>query len=236
MRRLACLVLPFALSFAAPVSALEARFEVRYGILHVADVTVLATEGAQDYAAEGHVVTTGLVGLLREVHLDLSVEGTRQGDSLRPRHYRGDVDTGRRQIQSELAYDAGVPRILALAPPEPAHPWDIAAADQGGTLDPMSALYTLLRPRAETPCGQVLDLFDGRRHSRLRVEAAHVSGDAAQCSGAYIRVGGYSPTELQDYQALAFSLDYQRDADGDWQLARIVTHTPYGRMRVIRQF
>ena len=46
MRRLACLVLPFALSFAAPVSALEARFEVRYGILHVADVTVSATEGA----------------------------------------------------------------------------------------------------------------------------------------------------------------------------------------------
>ena len=234
--RLARLALLLTLGLAVPASALEARFEVRYGILHVADVTVSASEDAQSYAAEGHVVTAGLVGLLRSVHLDLSVQGRRQGETLDPQHYRGDVDTGRRQIQSELAYTDGVPRILALAPPEPAQPWDIDAADQGGTLDPMSALYSLLRPRPEVPCGQVLELFDGRRHSRLRVDAAHVSGNDAQCSGAYIRVGGYSATELQDYQALAFSLDYRRDAGGDWQLTRIVTHTPYGRMRVLRQF
>ena len=189
-----CIPLSLALiACTAPAQAFEARFEVRYGPLRPAEVTLSATETAQGYTAEGHVASSGVVGLLRPFHFDLQAEGTREGDSLRPGRFVGDLDTGRRQHRVTMTYDAGVPRIEAIAPEEAPTDWTLDPATQGGTLDPLSALYRLARPQQGAPCNRVIDLFDGRRRSRLRLEVPRINSRAAQCDGAYERVAGYAP-------------------------------------------
>jgi len=232
-----CIILTLALiTGSAPAQAFEARFEVRYGPFRPAEVTLSATEDAQTYAAEGHVASAGLVGLLRAFHFDLQVEGGHDGDSLVPGRFTGDLDTGQRQHRVIMTYHDGVPQIDAIAPDEAPTGWTLDPATQGGTLDPLSAFYLLTRPEhAEAPCGRAIDLFDGRRRSRLRLETAHFNTRAAQCDGAYERIAGYSPDDLQDYRTLPFSLTYRRDGDGLWQLTRVVTQTPYGRMRINRE-
>lgn len=219
----------------APALATEARFEVRYGPFRPAEVTLSATGDAQSYAVEGHVASSGVVGLLRAFHFDLRAEGARDGDSLVPGRFAGDLDTGRRQHRVTMTYDAGVPRIEAIAPEEPPTGWTLDPATQGGTLDPVSALFLLAHAQPDVPCDRVIDLFDGRRRARLQLEPARANARAAQCDGAYQRVAGYAPEELRDYRALPFTLTYRRDDDGLWQLTRIVTQTPYGRMRINRE-
>ncbi len=214
---------------------LDTAFEVRYGLFHIADVTLAAHQDPSAYRVTGVVTSAGLVRYVRDFHFDLSVEGGHDGVVFRPAHYVGDMDTGRRQVQVEMLYPQDTPEILRIAPEEPTGPWTIAAADQTGAVDPLTALYRVIRPRLRDElCGWAVDLFDGRRRSRLTLDPAQPRGDTITCVGAYQRVAGYAPAELADYTALPFALVFQPDTGDEWHLTRMVTQTPYGRMRIVR--
>jgi len=213
----------------------ELQFEVRYGLFHIADIAMQARETPQAYAVTGQVVSAGLVHLLRDFHFDLSVVGLRDGDTPRPRHYVGDADTGHRRVEVEMRYPNDVPTLVRIAPAEPPGPWVIEPAEQVGTVDLMTALYRIVRPRGvETLCDWSVELFDGRRRSRLLLDAPHHEDGRVICTGAYQRIAGYPPDDLQDYRSLPFQLTFAPFDGRNWQLARIVTQTPYGRMRIIR--
>lgn len=228
---------PGANTCAPPCARLDAWFEVRYGPFHLADITLSAHETTRTYAAEGHVASAGLIRLIRDFHFDLSVTGTRHEAAFQPDHFVGDLDTGRRSVQVEMTYPGGVPTILSIAPPEPPGPWRIEATDQTGTIDPLTALYRITRPRALPDlCDWSTDLYDGRRRARLTLAPAQSDHDLMRCQGTYQRVAGYSPDELRDYQVLAFELWFAPTATSEWQLTRAATHTPYGVMRINRTF
>ena len=215
--------------------AMMAAFEVRYGLFHIADIAVTANEDAESYEATGRVTGAGLVRYVRDFHFDLAVQGHRSGGTYAPSLYHGDADTGRRQVQVDMRYQQGAPEILRIAPPETPGPWSISAADQTGTDDPLTALFRVIRPRPrEALCGWSVDLFDGRRRARLTLDPPQTEGDSITCDGTYQRVAGYSPIELADYTALPFALVFQSDTGEDWHLTRMVTQTPYGRMRILR--
>lgn len=213
------------------------RFDVRFGLFHPAAVTLHIREDGTLYAADGVVVSTGLVSVLRDFHFDLSVQGQWDTGAPQPDHYVGDADTGRRQVQVEMRYASGLPTVLRLAPDEPPQRWSLNAADQAGAVDPLTALYRMARPQPRAGlCGWSMQTFDGRRRVRVSLDAAQQSGDAVVCDGAYLRLAGYSPADLAERLSYPFTVRYQTDDSGQWQLTRVDLQTPYGRMRMIRQF
>ncbi len=225
-------------AIAQPTQPVTLRFDVRYGPFRPARLRLDIRETAQTYAATGEVRSRGLLGLLRPFYFDLRVEGQRAGDTLRPGTYRGNMDTGWRQVQVRMRYVDGLPEIQSIAPDEPRRPWSVNPADLAGTVDLMSALYRVARPQPRAGlCGWSLDTFDGRRHARIQLDAAPPDPDAGRvtCQAAYLRVAGYAPGDLADRRSYPFTLTYAEDPAGLWQLAQAVAQTPYGRVRLLRQ-
>ena len=229
---------PMALAAQTPF---EARFDLRYGPFRIAEARIAGQIDTATYSAEGNVRSAGIVDLLRAFHFDLSATGIRPdtaGDdgAFVPDHYVGDADTGRRQVQVVMHYVDHVPVIERIAPNEPARPWSLSPDEQAGTVDPLSAVFRIVYPRADrAPCGWSVEIFDGRRRGELALAAPHVSGDTARCDGQYRRTAGYSPDDMAERDGYALSLEYHRDGAGLWQLHEVVTQTPYGRMRILRQ-
>lgn len=213
----------------------QARFEARYGPFRIADLTLTATEDDTRYSAAGTVLRTTLISLIRDFHFDLRVEGRRNGADFTPDRFFGDLDTGHRQVRVEMHYDRGVPVIDRLAPEEPQRAYSLEAANQGGTVDMLTALFRVARPRPVAElCGWSVDLFDGRRRSRLVLEPARTQDGESRCQGEYRRLAGYAPQDLEDYDHMPFVVTFRPDAAGNWLLTRIDTQTPYGRMRILR--
>ena len=217
--------------------SLTARFDVRFGPLRVAEIVIAMTETDSAYAAAGRVTGAGLAGAFGNIHFDMAAEGRRDGARLLPLIYREDVNTGRRASRVTLAYEDGQPVIVSALPVRAARDWDIDPADQTDTIDPMSALYRLARPRPLAPlCGWSVAVFDGRRRSSLTLDAAEGTGDSVVCEGRYTRRAGFPPEAMAERRVFPFTAEYSRGPDGDWRLTRMVAQTLYGRVRIIGRF
>lgn len=226
-----------ALAIAPAVSAQEQwsmRFDVRYGPLRAARVLVDARQDARSYSIRGQAQSTGIVGLIRDFHFDLAADGARVGDAYRPAFFIGDIDTGWHETRVEMQYPGGVPRVLTLAPEEPVEHWTLDPTRQAGTLDPLSALLTLIRPRPRDElCGVTVETFDGRRRGRVSLAEPVEDRGALVCAGLYRRLAGFSPEDMADYDRMPFTVVFEQSDAGSWHLTRAVTQTPYGRMRLV---
>lgn len=235
-----CGLVALGITFACGPGAAETEsvhlFEVRFGVFRPAEITLQSAESPETYSAAVHVASAGIIGLLREFHFDLSVQGHRNSGEFWPDHSIGDADTGHRQVQAEMRYVNGTPTIVTIAPPEAHQPWSIDAADQTGTVDQLTALYRIVRaqPRAEV-CDWSVDVFDGRRRARVVLDPASLVDGKLVCNGAYIRTAGYSPDDLAARSSYSFSVSYEPTETGEWWLTGAETQTPYGRMRILRQ-
>lgn len=216
---------------------LTARFDVRFGPLRVAEIVIAATETGDAYAAAGRVTGAGLAGAFRDIHFDMAAEGRRDGPHLVPLTYREDVNTGRRASRVALRYVDGLPVVVSALPVRATRDWDIDPAEQPGTIDPMSALYRLARPRplAEL-CNWSVAVFDGRRRSSLSLDVAEADGASLLCEGRYARIAGFPPEAMAERGVFPFTAEYRRLPDGDWRLTRVVAQTLYGRVRIIGRF
>lgn len=217
--------------------SLTARFDVRFGPLRVAEIVIAMTESETAYATAGRVTGAGLARAFRDIHFDMSAEGRREGPQLLPLAYREDVNTGRRASRVALRYVDGLPVVVSALPVRAARDWDIDPADQTGTIDPMSALYRLARPRplAEL-CNWSVAVFDGRRRSSLTLDAAEADGESLLCEGRYARIAGFPPEAMAERGMFPFTAEYSRLPDGDWRLTRVDAQTLYGRVRIIGRF
>ena len=154
-----------------------ARYQIRFGPLRVAEAILQANETGDSYAAAGRVTSAGLAGAFREIRFDLASEGLIEASGLRPLAYREDVNTGRRLSEVALGYENGFPTILhALSLTDPG-PWALDPARQSDTIDPMSALYMIARPRGfDALCDWSILVFDGVRRSSITLGPVVLGG------------------------------------------------------------
>lgn len=204
----------------------QMRFDIRLGALKVGHLGVAANETDQTYAVRAQFQDTGLVGILVGIRFDAHAQGTRLGTSLIPRKYEENVDTGRRQSLTRLQYDAGLPQVLGDTPTSPLL---IALEDQRGTVDPLTALYTVLRS-GPAPCDKNIPVFDGRRRSLLSLGPMR----EGQCSGNYRRIAGYSDAEMRERASFPLTLRFT-GAEGRSHLVEAKVDTLWGPATLTRQ-
>ncbi|MEO1313784.1 MAG: DUF3108 domain-containing protein [Pseudomonadota bacterium] len=224
VRRLAALCLG-ALVAATPVLGNgDARqsYTISVAGLRVGTMEMAVNTSGSRYTARGKVTGGGLVGVFVNVSFDGTASGSMRGDgSLMPASYRATSGSGRKAQSVDMKYAGGTPTGASFSPPRrPAKPWDVAPPSQGGTLDPISAAYDILRDRpVGTACGRSIRIFDGARASQIRIGARRDDGALSSCAGVYSRGAGFSPKRLEEQRDFRFVIYYDRSA-GEMQVTR----------------
>ncbi|WP_162685560.1 DUF3108 domain-containing protein [Roseovarius amoyensis] len=185
------LLLPFAGSAGEQSSM---RFDVRLLGLRAGVIEIGANVTNGGYAARSHFKTAGLVGVLRRLRANVTVQGMVAGGDLRPHDYTEAIDDGRRVTDVHVRFAPGQPRLVAGDTGSSAPPADTSGLRNA--IDPLTLLYIALRdqPRDEV-CRFKADVFDGHRHAVITLDRRRAEGDAIVCDGAYRRVAGYSEIE-----------------------------------------
>lgn len=241
---LPALLLTLALGAAAPAQAErqdEGQFDVHLGGFRVGLVALSGYQNATRYRAEARIESAGLAGLLRRVRYDARAEGEVVAGRFAPLRYEEDADTGRRQSRSVMEYVGGVPRIVLYESNRESEPRGepLDPAEQGGTLDPMTALYLMLRdvPGEET-CRLAFEMFDGRRRSLMRFDAASASpaeDGTLTCAGEYRRIAGFPMRDMGEMAVFPFEVTYAPAEGGDRRVMRVRIETLYGTAVLLRR-
>jgi hypothetical protein len=180
--------------------------------------------------------STGLLRLLADIRYDAQVQGARAGMRFSPVRYREEANTGQRQQSAEMVWSRGVPVVENVAPPQEPRPEDLDPATQRGTVDPLTALWTVLRDvPAEKACTATSDVFDGRRRSKLRLHSPQPEGEAILCSGEYRRVAGFADWEMADRVSYPFSVRMEPNGNGLMQVTKVSVDSTYGQVQLVRR-
>jgi hypothetical protein len=232
MPRLFPVMLSIALVWAAApaLAQVEARFDVLFRGLTVAEITLVSRETGPAYALAGRVRSTGLAGVFARVRFQLQAEGVLAGTVPRPRRYAEDVDTGRRVSTVEISFAGDAPQILRQAPPP--GPGSVPPADAAGTVDPLSALWHVVRGGA-APCGWRMAVHDGARRSEIALGRSSGAGPVT-CEGAYTRIAGFPPEDMAERATFPFTATYAAQG-GAFVLTEVAAMSLLGPIRIVRR-
>ncbi|PPB80645.1 uncharacterized protein DUF3108 [Albidovulum inexpectatum] len=237
--RTRALVAAIAMALGGPATGQEtfsAVFDLTLRGIHAGTLSVSGAIEGQSYAAAGVLKSGGLVALVRKVRYDARVQGTYRDGRFVPRQYVEDADTGKRKSRAVMDYVNGVPQLKKYDPPRKSRSGDIDPATQGGTVDPLTALFAALRdvPRAEA-CDLSLTLFDGKRRSQVRIGTPVTDGNGLRCNGEYRRLAGFSEKEMAEKTRFPFTMRLQPGPDGRMKVVEVSMDTIYGKGRLERR-
>ena len=189
------------------------------------------------YQATGSLEYTGLLAMITATKFTASASGTATDGLPRAAAYEENAALDEKRIKTTVAWDAtGTPTAVTITPPRDPRPYDIDPSAQKGTVDPLTALYTVLRDvPADRACNLALQSYDGRRLAAITVGAAQADGDGLTCAGEYRRVAGYSDKDMADGATFAFTLHLKPADGGMMQVDSVALDTVYGKARLKRQ-
>ncbi|MCP3968755.1 MAG: DUF3108 domain-containing protein [Rhodobacteraceae bacterium] len=211
-------------------------FHLKISGLRVGAVYLTSHANTDSYAVSGVIQSTGLVAAVRQFSFRGSAAGRVQGARLQPEHYQETADTGRRSSDALIEYSAGVPRVIHYNSTKEAGPDTPDPATQGGTLDPLSAIWALLRdvPRGSA-CALDVAIFDGRRRSRIWMVPAGKADGLPVCKGRYERLRGFTAREVSRHRKFDFRLSYSDAGGGMLRVERVAFDSSYGTAAIVRR-
>jgi len=213
-----------------------AVFDIDIRGLRAGTLSIAASENASSYAVSGRLASAGLVGMVRKVSYDATARGALRKGRFTPRSYTERADTGKRQSEAQMDYKSGVPQVKVQKPPMTPRPNDVDPATQGGSVDPLTALYATLRAVEKgEECKVSVNMFDGRRASSVTLSAPVADGDAVQCAGEYRRIAGFSEKEMAEKVRFPFILTYMPREDGRMHVVEVTMESIYGKARMVRR-
>jgi hypothetical protein len=241
-----CAALLAALLFlaATPSPAQEAQPQVEgaeYDLvttgITAATLGYSARQEGDRYIVTARFTSTGLLALLRRVRFEATSEGRLTQGTPRPDRYAAQAEVGRRAGQTVVDYTDGTPQLTVDEPPRTPADWQVDAATQGGTIDPISALFVTLRDAAPgTECNRSFRMFDGRRATELTVGPSSPGADGTlTCAGEYRRVAGYPPEDMAERTRFPFTLTLMPTTDGRLRVTEVTMDSLIGKARLIRR-
>ena len=221
------------LSGAEAARADQANFDFTVAGFQIGTVATSSSQSGSSFNATANVDATGLVGFFTSFFFHGTARGTVKADgTVVPARFEARSKSSRAMRDTTIDWTNGTPTKVSIVPPR-----DINAdpAEQGGTLDPVSTAFRLLRdaPKASV-CDVTVDMFDGSRRSRLKLGPARVAGSVLTCQGSYARMKGESLGSL-DKNTFPFTLTFAVGADGIARVQRIEAPTNFGTAVVARK-
>ena len=207
----------------------SAVFDLSLRGIRAGQLVMNGAEANGRYTAAGRLATTGIVAKIRKVSYEAASKGRVKGGKYTPSSYSEKADTGKRVSNATMSYKGGVPQVKAYEPKRDPKPYDVKASTQGGTVDPMTALYAAMRdvPKDQV-CALDVKMFDGRRRSQIKFSNPTPKGDGFTCDGEYRRLKGFSPEDLAERTKFPFTVTYTPTEGGEYQVQRISMTTLYG--------
>ncbi|HEY0276425.1 MAG TPA: DUF3108 domain-containing protein [Paenirhodobacter sp.] len=212
-------------------------FDFQLAGLSAGQLTIDGTIAGNAYNANGVMKTTGILGALRTLRYDSTVSGGYAQGRFTPLRMDEIAQRGSDRIEHAIVYRGNVPVSVTRNPPRKARATDVAAVDQGGTIDPLTALYAVLRDvdRAEA-CRFSSYLFDGSKRAQVVLSQPVAAGQGVTCTGEYRRIAGFSKSDMAEKPRFPFRLTYAPTPDGQrLRVVSIDTDTILGKGRLIRR-
>lgn len=225
---------------AGPVNAADqdqaGTFSIHLGPLQIGGMVYALRQSGGRYAASATIESAGVVAALRKARFSGRSNGTLRKGQPRPARYEGYANTGRHEADVALDYTGGVPRLLRYTSDRPTGPDSPDPSSQGGTLDPMTAMFSVFRqvPEADA-CNRRIDAFDGKRRSRVTLGPPARNGEVLVCQGEYRRVAGFPVEDMADRVRFPFTLEFEPVRDGYVHVVRGEIQTIYGTARIVRR-
>ena len=208
----------------------SAVFDLTLKGIHAGTLSVSGAINGGRYAASGVLKSGGLVALVKKVRYDARSQGSFADGRFIPSRYEEDADTGSRQSQSVMEYSAGVPQVKKYNPPRKKKDRGVDPATQGGTVDPLTALYAAFRDVPEDQaCDLVVYMFDGKRRSQLVLGEPVKNGKGVSCPGEYRRLKGFSKKEMKEKSRFPFTMHLEPAGDGMLRVVEVSMDTLYGK-------
>ena len=232
-QRMIALVLACGLGL--PAMAETGQFRVTVGPLTAGTLAYAGEDSGGRYAATGAVRASGLAGLFLDTRVDAAASGRVTGNAYRPERFDQTTVEDGAEVSSAFRYRDGVPTVTRTPPPRKPPKFAADPGKQGGTVDPMTAAYAILRDRpADLACDLAIQMFDGRRRADIRLVGGEAVPGGLSCRGEYRRVEGFSPEELAEKPVWPFTVSY-RAAGGVLQVEEVRVPTTFGAVRIRRQ-
>jgi hypothetical protein len=233
LKLLSALALGAALAAALPAASQQATFDFRIAGIRVGALTMAFEEDGGGYRAASRIDTVGIVGIFADFFFDGSASGTLTGaGAVVPRRFDATSKSPRALRHSRIDWEKGTPVRVSVEPPRSSAP---DPAQQTGTLDPVSAGFRLFRTApADAVCGTTVDVFDGSRRSRLKLDDPARDGDALVCAGTFARIEGEAHS-MADLREFPFKLVFVPNGGGLYRLERIEAPTNFGQAVLSRQ-
>lgn len=219
---------------AAPEAQDDGHFSIYWGGLSVGQLSYVLSVHDGRYTAQASAKAHGLIDTLFKPRLEAEGDGARN-PSPKPERYAIKVRFGDDVQAVRMRFGPqGEPAAVVADPPWKPRPWQIEPEDQAGALDPLSAAALFLAPMPpEGLCDGTVEVFDGRRRSRISLSPPAPHGPGWRCHGAWERVGGYKPEDMER-GPVPLRADFAPRPDGLAQLIRVEADTGWGMGVVLR--
>lgn len=192
------------------------------------------------YALEGALSPTSVMRHFHDVGYSGVVQGQMRDGQIHPVTYHSHTRTESRENEVKLQFTGAspdaAPVVEMYAPSREHRDYDIDPAAQNGVLDPLSAAHLVFRDQGLGDlCNKVIDVFDGRRRTRLTLDAPVDTGQNTICTGAYSRIAGFSPEDMQEQVNFPFTLVYTKGDADTYILSSFTTETSFGSAEAARK-
>ncbi len=231
------LTLVGVLGAATAVAEERQRYDVYGSGLKLGTLGMNYNISGERYGVSGRVADGGLLGAFVKFDFSGTAEGTIASDgTLRPTRYSGTDDNGKRKRTVSFNFRSATPQTVSFSPARTPKPIDVSPSTQRGTVDPISATFSLLRDQpVGKACGKTVEVFDGSKRSRLRLAKRQPTNDGLfVCNGTYSRVKGFSAKLMAKQVNFPFSIIW-REQDGIMEVVRFQTQTTFGTVSAIRR-
>jgi len=205
------------------------RFEVWFGGLPIGSLDFALSVDEQRYSAQAQAQPTKTIDTLFGARL--AAEGEGETDAELPRPTRFELATrfgGDRQNVTVTYSPPGRPQAVQAVPEWKPREWEIDPTEQAGVTDPIGAAALFLTPTPPAAlCNGAVEVFDGRRRSRIELDAPSERENGWRCEGRWMRVAGFRPRDL-DREPVPVAVDFVASPDGLARVMRLEARTGYG--------
>ncbi|WP_299820674.1 DUF3108 domain-containing protein [uncultured Jannaschia sp.] len=219
-----------AAAFPAQAQELDARYDLSLRGITGGQIALAGRQEGAGYSVGAEAKATGLVGTL----LKYGYEGRARGQYVAGRpvsqsYSEIENDDGER-TEADVAFRGTRPAAVTFTPPREPRDHDIDPTAQRGVIDPLSALYDVMRPTTPSrACNRRYDLFDGRHVSRLTLGQPAAGADGTiRCAGEYRRIAGYAPERLAERPVVRLDILYAPAGPGAVAVSEVRSPTRFG--------